>query len=218
MGFRLPNGATLQIASAYGAAIPLTALSNANPAVATAAAHGLSDSDIIAVTSGWTRLNDRATRVSKSLSGTFALENINTTNVQPYPAGSGLGSVRKVTSFVEVPQITEVNTSGGDQQFLTFGFLADDDDRQMPTTKNPISMSFTVADDPDLPYVAIVEAADDDKQTRVLRLNLPGGSSIVYNAYVSITTTPTLGRNNLMTRVMTLSLAGRPTRYSAVVA
>ncbi|WP_122499998.1 phage tail protein [Pseudomonas viridiflava] len=218
MGFRLPNGATLQIASAYGAAIPVTALSNANPAVATAAAHGLSDGDIIAVTSGWTRLNDRGARVSRSLSGTFALENINTTNVQPYPAGSGLGSVRKVTSFVEVPQITEVNTSGGDQQFLTFGFLADDDDRQMPTTKNPISMSFTVADDPDLPYVAIVEAADDDKQTRVLRLNLPGGSSIVYNAYVSITTTPTLGRNNLMTRVMTLSLAGRPTRYSAVVA
>ncbi|MFW3166244.1 phage tail protein [Pseudomonas syringae pv. syringae] len=218
MGFRLPNGATLQIASAYGVAIPVTALSNANPAVATAAAHGLADGDIIAVTSGWTRLNDRGARVSKSLSGTFALENINTTNVQPYPAGSGLGSVRKVTSFIEVPQITEVNTSGGDQQFLTFGFLADDDDRQMPTTKNPISMSFTVADDPDLPYVAIVEAADDDKQTRVLRLNLPGGSSIVYNAYVSITTTPTLGRNNLMTRVMTLSLAGRPTRYSAVVA
>lgn len=218
MGFRLPNGATLQIASAYGAAIPVTALSNANPAVATAAAHGLADGDIIAVTSGWTRLNDRATRVSKSLSGTFALEKINTTNLQPYPVGSGTGSVRKVTSFVEVPQITEVNTSGGDQQFLTFGFLADDDDRQMPTTKNPISMSFTVADDPDLPYVAVVEAADDDKQVRVLRLNLPGGSSIVYNAYVSITTTPTLGRNNLMTRVMTLSLAGRPTRYSALVA
>ncbi|RMU65604.1 Phage tail protein [Pseudomonas syringae pv. syringae] len=218
MGFRLPNGATLQIASAYGAAIQVTALSNANPAVATAAAHGLADGDIIAVTSGWTRLNDRATRVSKSLSGTFALENINTTNLQPYPAGSGTGSVRKVTSFVEVPQITEVNTSGGDQQFLTFGFLADDDDRQMPTTKNPISMSFTVADDPDLPYVAVVEAADEDKQARVLRLNLPGGSSIVYNAYVSITTTPTLGRNNLMSRVMTLSLAGRPTRYSAVVA
>ncbi|MCK9691367.1 MULTISPECIES: phage tail protein [Pseudomonas syringae group] len=218
MGFRLPNGATLQIASAYGAAIQVTALSNANPAVATAAAHGLADGDIIAVTSGWTRLNDRATRVSKSLSGTFALENINTTNLQPYPLGSGTGSVRKVTSFVEVPQITEVNTSGGDQQFLTFGFLADDDDRQMPTTKNPISMSFTVADDPDLPYVGVVEAADDDKQARVLRLNLPGGSSIVYNAYVSITTTPTLGRNNLMTRVMTLSLAGRPTRYSAVVA
>ncbi len=217
MGFRLPNGATLQIASTYGPAIPVTALSNANPAVATAAAHGLTDGDIIAVTSDWTRLNDRAARVANSLTGTFALENVNTTNLQPYPAGSGLGSVREVTGFVEIPQITDVNFSGGDQQFLTFGFLADDDDRQIPTTKNPISIAYTVADDPDLPYVAVVEAADDDKQVRVLRMNLPGGSSILYNGYVTITSTPSMGRNNLMTRVITLSLAGRPTRYSAVV-
>lgn len=217
MGFRLPNGATLQIAAAYGAAIPVTALSNANPAVATAAAHGLSDGDILAVTSGWTRLNDRAARVSDSLTGTFALENINTTNLQPYPAGSGVGSVREVTGFVEISQITDVTTSGGDQQFLTFGFLADDDDRQIPTTKNPISMSVTVADDPALPYVPVVEAADEDKVTRVLRLNLPNGDVILYNAYVTITSTPALSRNNLMTRVISLSLAGRPTRYSAVV-
>ncbi|MEE4668266.1 phage tail protein [Pseudomonas alliivorans] len=218
MGFRLPNGATLQIASAYGAAIPVTALSNANPAVATAAAHGLSDGDIIAVTSGWTRLNDRAARVANSLTGTFALERIHTLNTQPYPVGSGAGSVREVTAFTEISQITDVSTSGGDQQFLTFGFLADDDDRQLPTTKNPISMAVTVADDPDLPYVAVVEAADEDKMARVLRLNLPNGDSILYNAYVTITSTPALSRNNLMTRVITISLAGRPTRYSAVVA
>ncbi|RMN71581.1 phage tail protein [Pseudomonas syringae] len=218
MGFRLPNGATLQIASEYGAAIPVTALSNANPTVATAAAHGLADGDIIAVTSGWTRLNDRAARVDNSLSGSFELEKINTLNVQPYPAGSGAGSVREVTAFVEISQITNVDTSGGDQQFTTFGFLADDDDRQLPTSKNPISMSFTVADDPDLPYVAVVEEADEDKQPRVLRLNLPGGSVILYSAYVSITATPTLSRNNVMSRTITISLAGRSTRYSALVA
>lgn len=217
MGFRLPNGATLEIAATYGTAIPVTALSNANPAVATAAAHGLANGDIIAVTSGWTRLNDRAARVADTDTGTFALENINTTNPQPYPAGSGVGSVREVTGFVEISQITDVATSGGDQQFLTFGFLADDDDRQIPTTKNPISMSVTVADDPALPYVAVVETADEDKATRVLRLNLPNGDSILYNAYVTITSTPALSRNNLMTRVISLSLAGRPTRYSAAV-
>lgn len=217
MGFRLPNGATLEVAATYGPAIPVTALSNANPAVATAVAHGLADGDIIAVASGWTRLNDRAARVAASLSGTFTLENINTTNVQPYPAGSGVGSVREVTGFVEISQITDLTSSGGDQQFLTFGFLADDDDRQIPTTKNPISMAVTVADDPSLAYVAVCEGADEDKVTRVLRLNLPNGDSILYNAYVSITSTPALSRNNLMTRVISLSLAGRPTRYSAVV-
>ncbi|ALI04384.1 phage tail protein [Pseudomonas sp. FW306-02-F02-AA] len=215
-GIQMPNGATLEIASAYGAAIPFTALTNANPAVATAAAHGLAEGDIIAVSSGWTRLDGRAVQVGEIASGTFALGGVKTTNVQQYPAGSGVGSVREVASFTEISQVTELNSSGGDQQFLTFGFLADDDDRQMPTTKNPVTLAITVADDPSKPYVAVCEAADDDKQERVLRLNLPGGSSIIYNGYVSITSTPTMSRNNLMTRVISIALTGRPTRYSAV--
>lgn len=216
-GIQMPNGATFEIASAYGTAIPFTTLSNANPAVASALAHGLAEGDIIAVNSGWTRLDGRAVRVADIDSDTFALGGVNTTNVQQYPAGSGIGSVREVTSFTEISQITELNSTGGDQQFLTFGFLADDDDRQMPTTKNPITLSITVADDPSKPYVDVCEAADDDKQARVLRLNLPGGSSIVYNGYVSITSTPTMSRNNLMTRVISIALTGRPARYATAV-
>lgn len=216
-GIQMPNGATFEIASAYGAAIPFTVLSNTNPAVASALAHGLAEGDIIAVNSGWTRLDGRAVRVADIASGTFALGGVNTVNVQQYPAGSGVGSAREVTSFTEISQITELNSTGGEQQFNTFGFLADDDDRQMPTTKNPITLTITVADDPSKPYVDVCEAADDDKQPRVLRLNLPGGSSIVYNGYVSITTTPTMARNNLMTRVISIALTGRPARYAAVV-
>jgi hypothetical protein len=34
---------------------------------------------------------------------------------------------------------------------------------------------------------------------------------------VSITSTPTMSRNNLMTRVISLALTGRPTRYAATV-
>jgi len=214
-GIQMPNGATFEIASAYGAAIPFTALTNANPAVATAAAHGLAEGDIVALSSGWTRLDGRAVQVGEITSGTFALDGVNTTNIQQYPAGSGVGAAREVTTFTEISKITELGSSGGDQQFLTFGFLADDDDRQMPTTKNPITLTITVADDPSQPYVDVCEAADDDKQARVLRLNLPGGSRIIYNGYVSITSTPTMSRNNLMTRVISIALTGRPTRYSA---
>jgi Phage tail tube protein, TTP len=216
-GIQLPNGATFEIASVYGTAIPFTALTNASPAVATAAAHGLAEGDVVAVSSGWTRLDGRAVTVGEIASGTFALSGVDTTSVQQYPAGSGVGSVREVTTFVEISQITELASAGGDQAFLTFGFLADDDDRQMPTTKNPITLTITVADDPSKPYVATCEAADDDKQPRVLRLNLPGGSSIIYNGYVSITATPTMSRNNLMTRVINIALTGRPARYAAAV-
>ena len=213
----LPNGSILEIAATFSAAKAVTAITNANPAVATAAAHGLADGDVIVVASGWTRLNDKVARVADSDTGTFELEGINTTNTVVYTAGAGTGSVRSVSGWAQISQITGNNSSGGEQQFTTFGFLEESDDRQLPTTKSPISMSITVADDPDLPYVAVVEAADDDRAPRVLRLTLPNGSVIYYNAYVSITSTPTLDRNSIMTRTITLSLASRPTRYAAAV-
>ncbi|MCD5970774.1 phage tail protein [Pseudomonas quasicaspiana] len=215
MAFKLPNGAIMEIASVFSAAVLATAISNAQPAVVQAASHDLEDGDIIVVTSGWTRLNDRVARVDAALADSFALEGIDTTKTNVYTAGAGVGSVRTVSAWAQIAQITEVATSGGDQQFTTFGFLEDDDDRQLPTTKSPISMTITVADDPLLPYVPICESADEDKESRVVRLKLPNGSEIYYNAYVSITSTPSLSRNNIMTRTITLSLASRPTRYQA---
>ena len=55
----------------------------------------------------------------------------------------------------------------------------------------------------------------ETKEPRLIRANLPGGATIYYYAYVSITATPTLSRNNIMTRTITLSFASRPTRYNA---
>jgi hypothetical protein len=213
----LPNGSTLEIAATFSPPTPVTAISNANPAVANAAAHGLSNGDILVVTSGWTRLNDKVVRVAGSDAGSFELEGINTTNTTVYTAGAGAGAVRAASGWAQISQVTDSNSSGGEQQFTTFGFLEESDDRQLPTTKSPISMAITVADDPSLPYVAVCEAADEDREPRVVRLTLPNGSVIYYHAYVSITSTPTLSRNSIMTRTVTLSLAARPTRYAAAV-
>jgi len=215
MAFTLPNGSTFDFAASAGTAVAITAITNANPAVATAAGHDLADGDVIVVTSGWSKLTGRTVRVTDVTTDSFALEGINTTNTQRYPAGAGKGSFSQVLTWVQIPQITEVATSGGDQQFLTFGFLEDDDDRQIPTTKSPASMTLTVADDPSQPYVPVVEEADEAKEVRAQRLNLPNGDQILYNSIPSITSTPTLSRNNLMTRAISLALQGRVTRYSA---
>ncbi|MNC42968.1 Phage tail protein [compost metagenome] len=73
-------------------------------------------------------------------------------------------------------------------------------------------MTLTVADDPSLPYVTVVETADVDLQPRPLKLNLATGAVMAYNAIVSITSTPTVTRDELMTRAISLSLQSRPTR------
>lgn len=215
MGYRLPNGSTFEIASTLGAAKNITALTNANPAVATSASHGLQSGDIVVLSSGWTRLNGKAVRVTVVDTSTFRLDGVDTTDTSAFPSGSGTGQFRSASGWQQISQITEFSTSGGEQQFATFGFLEEDEDRQLPTNKSPVSLSLTVADDPSLAYVATVEAADQDKQARVSRLNMPGGAKILYNAYTSITSTPAMSRNNVMTRTISMSLAARPTRYAA---
>ena len=211
----LPNGATFQIAATFGTEKVISAISNANPAIATAAANGLADGDFILINSGWGKLDGRASRVADAETGTFALENINTLNENFYAPGGGAGSFLEVLTWVEVTKITTVSATGGEQQFLTVGYLAEDDDRQFPTNRNPMSMAFTVEDQPTAPYVPIVEGYSDNKIQTVGRLNLPNGDKIIYPGFASITETPTLERNQLMTRVITFSLSGRSTRYLA---
>lgn len=213
MSFRLPNGSTFDFAATYSAEVTVTGISNANPAVASATAHGFVEGDIVVLTSGWVKLTGRAFKVGTVTTDTFQLLGVDTTSTQRYPAGTSAGTAKSVETWVNIPQITEVASSGGEQQFYQFGFLEEDEDRQIPTTKSPSTLTLTVADDPDQPYVAVVEAADELKEERIQRLNLVNGDIVLYNSIASISNTPSLTRNQLMVRTITLAQQGRVTRY-----
>lgn len=211
----LPNGSIFQIAATFGPETPITAISNANPAVATSAANGLDEGDLVLVTSGWGKLDGRGARAVDVAAGSFSLENINTSNPIFYTAGSGIGSFQQVLTWVEITKITGVTSSGGEQQFLTYGYLAEDDDHQVPTNRNPMSMQMTVEDQPTAPYIPTVEGYSDSKLQTIGRLTLPNGDQLIYPGYVTITDSPTMERNQLMTRTVTFSLSARIVRYLA---
>ncbi|MBA6129368.1 phage tail protein [Pseudomonas asiatica] len=213
--FPLPNGSVLEIASVLAAAVAFTALTNAAPPVASAAGHTIKNGDVLVVSSGWSLINDRAVRAASVAADKFSLAGLNTTNTDKYTAGAGLGSVIPVTNWAQISKVTAFTSSGGEQQYLTVGYLEDDDDRQFPTNRNPITLSITVEDQPAAAYVGLVEAYGDSKELTVVRLKLPNGDQILYPGYVSITTTPTMERNNLMTRTISIALSGRPVRYLA---
>lgn len=215
MAFRLPNGSTFDFAETYSDDVTITEISNANPAVATAAGHTFLEGDIVVLTSGWVKLTGRAFRVGEVTTDTFEVLGVNTVSTQSYPAGVSAGTAKSVTKWVNIPQITEVASSGGEQQFYQFGFLEEDEDRQIPTTKSPSTLTLTVADDPSQPYVPVVEMADELKEERIQRLNLVNGDIILYNSIASITNTPSLTRNQIMVRTITLAQQGRVTRYKA---
>lgn len=213
MGYKLPNGATFEHAATYAAPLAFSAISNASSAVCTVVGATLVVGDILLVTSGWTALNNKVVRVSAATATAITLEGIDTTSTTVYPAGSGAGSLKKILTWVQIPQITDVAFSGGDQNYADIVFLEDQQGRQLPTDKAAASMVLTVADDPTLAYVPIVQAADLAQTCQAARLNLPGTDKLYYGAYTSFSLQPAVSRNNILTRTVSLALQASPTRY-----
>ena len=215
MGYKLPNGGTFQHAATYAAALAFTSVSNATEAVATVADADLVVGDIVLIESGWSTLNGRVVRVKAATAVSITLEDIDTSDTQSFPAGSGGGTLKKIETWVQIPQITDVAFSGGEQQYTDVVFLEDKQGRQVPTDKSAASMVLTIADDPGKPFVKVLEAADAGRKVEAARLNLPGNDTIYYGAYTSFSKQPTVSRGNVLTRTVNLALQAEPSRYLA---
>lgn len=215
MAVSLPNGVILSLATGYANSKTITAITNANPAVASSAAHGLANGALVELKSGWQKLNERIVRVADAAAGTFALEGMNTLSPIQFPAGTGGGSIREITAFTQITQVLETTTSGGEMQFATFSFMENDFESQIPTQASAQSLAITIADDPTLPGYKALQAAAELREVRALRVAFPNGSVLLYNGYVSFNETPTMNKGEVMGVQATFSLLSRPVRYAA---
>ena len=216
MAVKLPNGVILSLATAYGASRTVTAVTNANPAVATtSAAHGITNGTFIEVVSGWNEINNSIVRVSGASGSVLAYEGVNATNTALYPAGSGGGSIRDITTWTQIQQIVGATTSGGEMQFTTFSFLEQNFESQLPTQASAQSIAIEIADDPALAGYIALRNASRSRALTAMRAALPDGSVILYNGYVSLNETPTFNKGEIMTVTATFSLQGQPVRYAS---
>lgn len=216
MAVSLPNGAVIHIASGYGSVKAISALSNANPGVATLeASHGVVLGDILEVTSGWSRLNDKIVKAGTPSTNDIPLVSINTTSTVIYPAGAGVGSVREITGWTQLQQVLSSSSEGGEQQFLNYQFLESDAETRIPTTKSAGGLTLSIADDDTLAGYILASEANDDRLKRAVRVTLASGATIFYNAYITLNKTPTLSVNEVMAVEVTLSFLSEPVRYGA---
>lgn len=214
MAARLPDGTILSIAASYGAVKAMSAVTNANPGIATLeASHGVVAGDIMEVTSGWAKLNNRVVKAGTPSTNDIPLTGIDTSSVTFYPAGSGTGSIREIATWQQIQQVLTVTTQGGDQQFTDYSYLESSDSFQLPGVRSPLSLTISIADDASLPHVAILKAASEDRQVRAIRAQLPGSSIIYYNGIVTYNETPSLTKGQVMAVTATVSLQSVPVRY-----
>lgn len=217
MAYTLPNGSTFQVASVFAPALAVTSISNTAEAVVSTATNTYAIGDYLYLTTGWAKLTGRVFRAKAVTATTVTLEGVNTTSTTLFPSGSSAGSIKKISTWVEIPQITAVDFSGGEQSMLDLQFMADDFQRQIPTVKSSLSMTLTVADDPAQAFVPVVKGFDESRAISVGRLNLVNGSVILYPSYFTFSPTPTISLNELLVNTVNLAVQGLPTRYDVVV-
>lgn len=215
MSVTLAIGTQIQIASAYAASKVMSAISNASEAVATLeASHGVGAGDYVELLSGWGRLNGRVVRAKSVSTNDVTLEGIDTSSTTRYPAGTGAGSVREISTWTTITQLTRaLQVSGGGQQYADVSTLEDVLDKRIPTTRSPIDVSLPLYFDPSLSWWASVLAASDSAVATAVRFVFPNGSKLVANAYWSLQEVPTIEDSTLRNRI-DMSFAAAPKTYT----
>lgn len=192
MAFAIPNGSRVNVAKAYLAPITFTAASNATECELTvASAAGIVAGDVVQVNSGWVKLDNMVLRVKSATTTKIVLESFDTTDINKFPAGTGAGTLRKIDSWITMPQVMTLSTEGGDQQTISIQFLEDDKARTIPTFKNAVVQVYTFAHDPLLAiYKRLIELDESSDTTAIWFNNKRGKADRFYSATVSFQKVP----------------------------
>lgn len=210
----LPSGTILAVATAFAAAKTVSGISNAAEAVVSCTAHGYSVGDIVQIYSGWTRLNRRAVRVKSATTDNFVAEAIDTTNTEFFPAGSGGGTVRKVTTFTQISKYLNTQSSGGEPKRVTVRFMDEDTDTSLNDGWNAVQESFDIDADQfgTAAYTALRSLSEVQTDT-ILKKTLRSGVNIYTPCKVSLNENPKMTDGQIMTNTVSIDGNGRVTRY-----
>lgn len=217
--FTLANGSTLSIASVYGAAKTFSSITNAVEAVASYVADPTHIvGEILEVTSGWGRLNSRVVRV-KAISGVgpylVTFEGVDTSNTAKFPAGSGAGTTREITTWTPITQLKELTGGGGEPKYADITTYDDVNDKQMPSGRGAATIDAEVFDDPTLAFYPFVTAASDGSTVTAMKLSFSNGSALYANAYWSIQKIPVMSKGQALTSKINASYVSEPIRYAS---
>jgi len=209
-----PTGTIYSVATAFASAKTVSAISNAAEASVSCTAHGYSVGDILQIFSGWGKLNRRAIRVKSATTDAFVAEGINTTNTEFYPSGSGVGTVRKATTFTTVNKILNQQNSGGEPKNIVVKFLESDSEESIFDGFSAVTESFDIDADEfgGTAYAALVALTEVQTDT-LLKKTLKSGSMIFTPARIALNENVKMSDGSIMTNGVSINGNGRLSRY-----
>jgi hypothetical protein len=215
MALSLPTGTAYAIATIYAAAVSVTAASNAAETVLTTPVNTFAAGDYLEYVGGWSRMTNRVFRAKAATGTSVTLEGMDTTEVNLFPVGMAAGALRKITTWIPIQQVLTAEPSGGDPKYVAVSLMENENDINLPDGYNAQSLALTIADDPLLPHHAAMKKIADSRKIAAIRADLPSGSKILFNGYISFDETPSMAKGNVMAVKGGCALQNRPVRYAA---
>ena len=215
MAYSLPEGSSQQFSNTLAAAKTITAITNANPAVATCTAHGYTTGDEIMLSSGWEDATDSVYKIESVDSNSFKILGLDSTNTSFFPAGSGGGSAQKLSAWTAIPQVLTISASGGDARFTDVNPLAKRNGIRIPTGFNATSVTLSLGFDATTPTYKTMVGISRSLSKVAFKQVLSGGAVQYGWGYLTVSEFPKLNNNQVNTVDAALTFLGRTMSYDA---
>lgn len=214
MAYFFPEGSSQQFSQTFASAKTITALTNANPAVATSTAHGYATNDEILLTSGWEDATDSVYKVTVIDANSFSIQDLDTSNTSFFPAGTGTGSAQKLSGWTAIPQVLTISSSGGDARFTDVAPLSKRNAVKIPTGFNATSVTMSLAHDASNANYQTMLGISRTLTKVAFKQVISGGATTYGYGYMNVSEMPKLNNNQVNTVDAAITVLGRSVSYS----
>ena len=165
-----------------GNAVTVSAITNANPGVVTATAHGYSDGDVVILSgiSGMVELEGQACRIAGKTTDNFQLEGLNTTAFGTF---SSTASVYKIATWTTISQVQSIESQQAQPAKIDVTTLSDTVKAYVFGLPDDAGITLNALYDPSLSSHIAIKAASDANATKVFKFQF-GTPKMVGNFYV----------------------------------
>ena len=207
------SNVAIAMQSALAAEKTITAITKADPGVATCTANGFTNGDYLFLeVQGMHQVNYRVVRVASVATDSFALEGIDTTDFDTFTSGTA----KKITFGTSITTATSLSASGGDFDFIDTTTIHQNSKTQMPGLPNAATYSFdNIWDVSDVGLLAMKDASDA-QGVRAFKFTFgTGGQIMVFAGYVGANLLPGGSSQALVTTSSVITMQGTPSYYAS---
>jgi len=175
------RGIRVEVSATYSADLTVTAVTLANPGVATSTSHGMANDTVgyFNAVTGMAQLANQACRVKNQATNTFELQGLNTTGYSAFTAGT----FKPVATWATLSESTSYSLGGGSSEKLDVTTLGDivrkEEIGLLPVQS--VTMSVIAQDTPSAAMI-LLENAVQTQGLVVVRITLANGAVRIFTA------------------------------------